>query len=106
MEFLAPVKIKTSFTDFLKNLATVFITSLFALFSNDGAILNLFVTTDTLYTIFPAGINEWRKCIEINYEGRVKCNLYYRELFATKTMTKTVEGLYSWFNSIKEKIKL
>lgn len=44
--------------------------------------------------------------IEKNLEGRVKCNLYYRELFATKTMTKTVEGLYSWFNSIKEKIKI
>ena len=44
--------------------------------------------------------------IEKNLEGRVKCNLYYRELFATKTMTKTVEGLYSWLNSIKEKSKI
>ena len=44
--------------------------------------------------------------IEKNLEGRVKCNLYYRELLATKTLTKTVEGLYSWFNSIKEKSKI
>ena len=42
--------------------------------------------------------------IERNLEGRVKCNLYYRELFATKAMTKTVEGLYSWFISIEQKI--
>jgi 5S rRNA maturation endonuclease (ribonuclease M5) len=42
--------------------------------------------------------------IERNLEGRVKCNLYYRELFATKVMTKTVEGLYSWFTSIEQKI--
>ena len=44
--------------------------------------------------------------IEKNLEGRVKYNLYYRELLATKTLTKTVEGLYSWFNSIKEKSKI
>jgi 5S rRNA maturation endonuclease (ribonuclease M5) len=42
--------------------------------------------------------------IQRNLQGRVKCNLYYRELFAIKAMTKTVEGLYSWFNTIKEKI--
>ncbi len=40
-----------------------------------------------------------------NLQGRVKCNLYYRERFAVKAMTKTVEGLYSWFNTIKEKIE-
>ena len=45
------------------------------------------------------------RTIERNLEGRVKCNLYYRELFAKKAMTKTVEGLYSWFKSIKEKIE-
>ena len=43
--------------------------------------------------------------IQRNLQGRVKCNLYYRELFAVKAMTKTVEGLYSWFNTIKEKIE-
>jgi len=43
--------------------------------------------------------------IQRNLQGRVKCNLYYRELFAIKAMTKTVEGLYSWFNTIKEKIE-
>lgn len=42
--------------------------------------------------------------IERNLEGRVKCNLYYRELFAKKSMSKTVEGLYSWFKSTREKI--
>ncbi len=45
------------------------------------------------------------RIIQKNLEGRAKCNLYFRGLFAIKTMTKTVEGLYSWFNTIKEKIE-
>jgi 2,5-diamino-6-(ribosylamino)-4(3H)-pyrimidinone 5'-phosphate reductase len=43
--------------------------------------------------------------IKRNLQGRVKCNLYYREFFALKTLIKTVEALYSWFITIKEKIE-
>ena len=32
----------------------------------DGVTINLFVTTDSKKTVFPAGFNEWRKCIEMN----------------------------------------
>ena len=42
--------------------------------------------------------------IKRNLSGRVKCNTYYREIFAKNTMTKTVEGLPSWINKINEKI--
>ena len=40
-----------------------------------------------------------------NLEGRVKCNTHYREIFAKNTMTKTVEGLPSWIQTINEKFK-
>ena len=43
--------------------------------------------------------------IQRNLQGRVKCNMYYREFFALKTLIKNVEGLYSWFNTIKEKVE-
>jgi uncharacterized protein (TIGR00251 family) len=32
----------------------------------NGALLNLFVTPSSRNTIFPAGFNSWRKCIEIH----------------------------------------
>jgi len=32
---------------------------------HEGAILNLFVTPKANTVIFPAGLNNWRKCIEI-----------------------------------------
>ena len=41
--------------------------------------------------------------IKRNLSGRVKCNTYYREIFAKNTMTKTVEGLPSWINKIIDK---
>ena len=31
----------------------------------DGATFNLFVTTESQSVLFPAGINRWRKCLEI-----------------------------------------
>jgi uncharacterized protein (TIGR00251 family) len=31
----------------------------------DGTIFNLFVTPESRNIVFPAGINEWRKCLEI-----------------------------------------
>jgi len=41
--------------------------------------------------------------IRKNLEGRVICNLYYRELFAKNTMIKTVEGLPSWIKTMNGK---
>ena len=43
--------------------------------------------------------------IRKNLEGRVNCNLYYREVFARNSMIRTVEGLPSWIETLKEKIK-
>lgn len=42
--------------------------------------------------------------IKKNLSGRVTCNTYYREIFAKNSMTKTIEGLPSWINKIREKI--
>jgi 5S rRNA maturation endonuclease (ribonuclease M5) len=43
--------------------------------------------------------------IRKNLEGRVNCNIYYRSLFAKNSMIRTLEGLPSWIETIKEKIK-
>ena len=43
--------------------------------------------------------------IKKNLEGRVKCNLNYREFFAKHSMIKTIEGLPSWIQTIKDKIR-
>lgn len=43
--------------------------------------------------------------IKRNLEGRVNCNLYFRELFARNAMIRTVEGLPSWIETMKEKVK-
>jgi len=40
-----------------------------------------------------------------NLEGRVKCNTYYRKVFAKNSMIRTVEGLPSWIETMKEKIR-
>ena len=42
--------------------------------------------------------------IRKNLEGRVKCNTKYRELFAKRSMIRTVEGLPSWINTLKKKV--
>jgi 2,5-diamino-6-(ribosylamino)-4(3H)-pyrimidinone 5'-phosphate reductase len=44
--------------------------------------------------------------IRKNLEGRVNCNIRYRELFARYTMIRTVEGLPSWIETIKKKLNL
>ena len=41
--------------------------------------------------------------IKRNLEGRVKCNLYFREFFAKNSVIKTVEGLPTWIENMKEK---
>ena len=44
--------------------------------------------------------------IRKNLEGRVNCNIRYRELFARYSMIRTVEGLPSWIETIKKKLNL
>jgi len=44
--------------------------------------------------------------IRKNLEGRVNCNIKYRELFARYSVIRTVEGLPSWISTIKKKINL
>ena len=43
--------------------------------------------------------------IKKNLEGRVKCNIYFREVFAKNSMIRTVEGLPSWIETLKGKIR-
>ena len=42
--------------------------------------------------------------IRKNLEGRVKCNTRYRELIAKNSMIKTIEGLPSWLETMKNKM--
>lgn len=44
--------------------------------------------------------------IRKNLEGRVNCNIRYRELFAKNAMIRTVEGLPSWLETMKKKLNL
>ena len=46
------------------------------------------------------------RTIKKNLEGRVNCNTKYRELFAKNTMIRTLEGLPSWLETMKEKLNL
>ena len=43
--------------------------------------------------------------IKKNLEGRVNCNLYYREILAKNSMIRTLEGLPSWIEKINDKIR-
>ena len=49
----------------------------------DGAILNLFVTTDANNNIFPAGYNKWRKRVEIKVSSHPKDNKANRDVIKT-----------------------
>lgn len=44
--------------------------------------------------------------IKKNLESRVECNTKYREIFATKTMIRTIEGLPSWIKTFRKKLRL
>jgi len=44
-----------------------------------------------------------KRRIQENLKGRVKCNNRYRKIFAKNTMTKTVEGLPSYIETITSK---
>jgi 5S rRNA maturation endonuclease (ribonuclease M5) len=39
-----------------------------------------------------------------NLQGRVDCNTTYRERLSKNSVTKTLEGLPSWINTLKERI--
>jgi uncharacterized protein (TIGR00251 family) len=49
----------------------------------DGAILNLFVKPGSRLVVFPAGINNWRKCVEIQVSAPAKDNKANKELIKT-----------------------
>ena len=46
------------------------------------------------------------RTIKRNLEGRVNCNTKYRELFAKNAMIRTLEGLPSWIEKMKNKLNL
>ena len=39
-------------------------------------------------------------------KGRVTCNDSYREVFASHSLTRTVEGFPAWINTLKRKINV
>ena len=43
--------------------------------------------------------------IKKNLEGRVNCNTRFREVFAKYSMIRTVEGLPSWIETLKAKVR-
>jgi len=43
--------------------------------------------------------------IKKNLESRVGCNTKYREIFAKRSMIRTLEGLPSWIETIRKKIR-
>ena len=43
--------------------------------------------------------------IRKNLEGRVNCNIHYRGIFAKNSMIRTIEGLPSWIETMKEKTR-
>ena len=49
----------------------------------DGTILNLFVTAGSRKNVFPAGVNNWRKCIEISVSAPAKDNKANKEVIKT-----------------------
>ncbi|RLF53377.1 MAG: topoisomerase [Thermoplasmata archaeon] len=43
--------------------------------------------------------------IKKNLEGRVSCDTRFREVFAKYSMIRTVEGLPSWIETLKAKVR-
>ena len=54
----------------------------------DGTVLSVFVTPEARTVIFPAGINEWRKCLEIKVKSPAVDNR------ANKDVIKTVADFF------------
>ena len=44
--------------------------------------------------------------IKKNLESQVYCNIRYREFFAKNSTVKTIEGLPSWIETLRDKIRL
>ncbi len=44
--------------------------------------------------------------IKKNLESRVVCNTRYRQIFAKRSMIRTLEGLPSWIETLKQKVRL
>lgn len=44
--------------------------------------------------------------IRKNLEGRVNCNIHYREILAKNCVIKTIEGLPSWIKTMQEKFRI
>ncbi len=54
----------------------------------DGVTFNLFVTTESQSILFPAGINKWRKCLEIKVCSPANNNK------ANKDVIKTIANYF------------
>jgi hypothetical protein len=63
---------------------------------HDGAIINLFVTPGNQSTIFPAGYNKWRRCIEIKVNSPAKNNKANKNVIKTiaEFLDKPVEDVF------------
>jgi len=54
----------------------------------DGTVLSVFVTPEARNVVFPAGVNEWRKCLEIKVKSPAVANK------ANKDVIKTVADFF------------
>jgi uncharacterized protein (TIGR00251 family) len=63
---------------------------------HDGAIINLFVTLGAQSTIFPAGYNKWRRCIEIKVNSPAKDNRANKDVIKSIAdfLDKPVEDVF------------
>lgn len=63
---------------------------------NNGVTINLFVTSDSKKSVFPAGFNIWRKRIDIKVCAKAKDNLANLEVIKiiAKFFKKTIKNVY------------
>jgi len=54
----------------------------------NGVTINLFITPGSKKNIFPAGLNEWRKCVEMNVCSSTQDNK------ANMEVLKTIAGFF------------
>jgi uncharacterized protein (TIGR00251 family) len=57
--------------------------------SNDEILLKLYVVPNSTYSLFPAGYNPWRRCIEIKVKNAAKDN---------KANKEVVENIATYFH--------
>ena len=74
----------------------------------DGAILNIFVTTDAENSYFPAGFDRWQKRIEIRVTSSPKDNIANKDIIKliSDFFNKSVEKVtvFSGYKSRKKSI--